>query len=85
MLPDTFSSANACARIPVTAVVRAPKIPMTRLQLPGGRPGWREEAAMSGSPSQATCHIFIRYISITYGKRAAAPDPDLPVSGKICR
>src|SRR5262245_489325 len=29
MLPETFSSANACARIPVTAVVRAPKIPMT--------------------------------------------------------
>ena len=29
MLPDTFSSANDCARMPVTAVVRAPKIPMT--------------------------------------------------------
>src|SRR6266851_4467674 len=29
ILPETFSSANDCARIPVTAVVRAPKIPMT--------------------------------------------------------
>src|SRR6266511_2357231 len=29
ILPETFSSANACARMPVTAVVRAPKIPMT--------------------------------------------------------
>ena len=29
MLPETFSSANDCARMPVTAVVRAPKIPMT--------------------------------------------------------
>lgn len=28
MLPEMFSSANNCARIPVTAVVRAPKIPM---------------------------------------------------------
>src|SRR6266567_2346464 len=33
MLPEMFSSANACARIPVTAVVRAPKIPITRLPL----------------------------------------------------
>src|SRR5829696_2567749 len=29
MLPEIFSSAKDCARIPVTAVVRAPKIPMT--------------------------------------------------------
>src|SRR6266851_5765954 len=29
ILPETFSSANDCARIPVTAVVRAPKIPIT--------------------------------------------------------
>src|SRR5262245_56736409 len=29
MFPETFSSANDCARMPVTAVVRAPKIPMT--------------------------------------------------------
>src|SRR5215208_4985440 len=29
MLPAIFSSAKDCARIPVTAVVRAPKIPMT--------------------------------------------------------
>src|SRR3954454_15802069 len=28
MFPDTFSSAKDCARSPVTAVVRAPKIPM---------------------------------------------------------
>ena len=31
MLPEMFSSANDCARIPVTAVVSAPKIPMTVL------------------------------------------------------
>src|SRR6476620_1117921 len=31
MLPEMFSSANDCARMPVTAVVRAPKIPITRL------------------------------------------------------
>src|ERR1700752_1831209 len=29
MLPEMFSSANDCARMPVTEVVRAPKIPMT--------------------------------------------------------
>jgi hypothetical protein len=29
MLPEMFSKANDCARIPVTAVVSAPKIPMT--------------------------------------------------------
>ena len=41
MLPEMFSSANACARIPVTAVVRAPKIPMTVLHCrPRGRPKW---------------------------------------------
>src|SRR4029078_11287005 len=33
MLPEMFSSAKDCARMPVTAVVRAPKIPMTRLHL----------------------------------------------------
>ncbi len=33
ILPDTFSSAKACARMPETAVVRAPKIPMTWLRL----------------------------------------------------
>src|SRR5437660_9836173 len=32
MLPEIFSSANDCARSPVTAVVRAPKIPITILQ-----------------------------------------------------
>ena len=30
MLPEIFSSAKDCARMPVTAVVRAPKIPMNR-------------------------------------------------------
>ena len=29
MLPEMFSSAKDCARNPVTAVVRAPKIPMS--------------------------------------------------------
>src|SRR5690349_108669 len=29
MLPEMFSSANACARMPDTAVFRAPKIPIT--------------------------------------------------------
>src|SRR5229473_865273 len=38
MLPEMFSSAKDCARNPVTAVVRAPKIPMTDLQLRSGRP-----------------------------------------------
>ena len=33
MLPEMFSSAKDCARMPVTAVVRAPKIPITRLHL----------------------------------------------------
>ena len=59
MLPEMFSSANDCARIPVTAVVRAPKIPMT--SSPDQRSG-----RLSGSsrhirphhrdgPSQAAC------------------------------
>src|SRR5690349_19032616 len=29
ILPEIFSSANDCARMPLTAVVSAPKIPMT--------------------------------------------------------
>src|SRR3954453_20227848 len=33
MLPEMFSSAKDWARMPVTAVVRAPKIPITRLHL----------------------------------------------------
>ena len=31
MMPEMFSNANDCARMPVTAVVRAPKIPITLL------------------------------------------------------
>ncbi len=40
MLPEMFSSANDCARMPATDVVSAPKIPMTIVSsfFPGGRP-----------------------------------------------
>src|SRR3954465_276252 len=37
MLPEMFSSAKDCARMPVTAVVRAPKIPITHLHVATGR------------------------------------------------
>ena len=37
MLPEMFSSAKDWARIPVTAVVRAPKIPITRLHFATGQ------------------------------------------------
>src|SRR4051794_21076586 len=62
ILPEMFSSANDCARSPVTAVVRAPKIPMTCL-----RP---IEAALtrarSGEASQGACHRLFVGGSIAY-------------------
>src|SRR5262245_43817186 len=62
MFPETFSSAKDCARIPVTAVVSAPKIPMTFLQQRPAGP----TAHASRCPSQAPCHLETAVISDAY-------------------
>src|SRR3954469_941684 len=55
MLPEIFSSAKDCARMPVTEVVRAPKIPMTSSPTALGGPSdeTRKKAAMLRQALQA--------------------------------
>src|SRR5215213_1461334 len=91
MLPEIFSSAKDCARIPVTAVVRAPKIPMTSSPTAFGPSGrTRKEsrnAARDGASAapQDECEIDQSL------KRKGPPAKDGPflllpaVPGRICR
>src|SRR5215475_1452629 len=74
ILPDTFSSAYDCARIPVTAVVRAPNRPMTSSPTRNPRGLTDGTAATSGRPSQAACQLQSSGFSIGYERwRSAAP------------
>ena len=52
MLPEMFSNAKDCARMPVTAVVRAPKIPITLLHCRRTTRCGRAGAARSGQAVQ---------------------------------
>src|SRR4029079_18469844 len=53
ILPEMFSSANDCARMPVTAVVSAPKIHMHSLHYRHRSP-WAADGPVT-KPSQSVC------------------------------
>src|ERR1041384_1859459 len=85
MLPEMFSSANACARIPVTAVVRAPKIPITlsHLRLPkaDGAAGHRSGTRFASRKPEIFCQ-YIKYLMRLPGLDDTQEEPP---AGKIFR
>src|SRR5260221_6586634 len=85
MLPEIFSSANACARIPVTAVVRAPKIPITRLPLAIAGAG-NAAGQRTGTPV-AICEpeILSRYFKYLTEPPGPNAGQDAPPPGKNFR
>src|SRR6185312_3415900 len=88
MLPETFSSAKDCARRPVTAVVNAPKIPITLSHFTTGPEnaarvaGHTTTAAGVARPKPSGKIRYIRYLDRDY---AAASGQDRPHAGKNCR
>src|SRR5882757_910227 len=93
MLPEMFSSAKDCARNPVTAVVRAPKIPMTDLQLRSGRPSgavatrlWPHDRNGHRKPrAREIIMLFQSFIGGWPGAARGSSGADLPRAGKNCR
>src|SRR5882757_9771311 len=93
MLPEMFSSAKDCARNPVTAVVRAPKIPMTDLQLRSGRPSgavatrlWPHDRNGHRKPrAREIIMLFQSFIGGWQGAARVSSGADLPRAGKNCR
>src|SRR5882762_10135053 len=93
MLPEMFSSAKDCARNPVTAVVRAPKIPMTDLQLRSGRPSgavatrlWPHDRNGHRKPrAREIIMLFQSFVGGWPGAARVSSGADLPRAGKNCR
>ena len=84
MLPEMFSSAKDCARMPVTAVVRAPKIPITRLHLRLAANAQRAAGRNIGAALQAPSQREIVVISICYEVEAGpAAGQDAPPPARI--
>src|SRR5439155_10484377 len=80
ILPETFSSANDCARSPVTAVVRAPKIPM--LLTPDCATTVRRPASAGCGPTAARRRKLrakqVRATDQRFGRNARGNDKALP-------
>src|SRR3954453_16512018 len=82
MFPEMFSSANDCARSPVTAVVRAPKIPMTCL-----RPieGALTRARSGEAVARRVPRTFCQRINSLSRERVTDDRRETAGCGRICR
>src|SRR5262245_7930897 len=92
MLPEMFCSAYDCACMPVTAVVRASKIPIvisTAFRAARRNPCQSLAAATRAFPSQAPCQQGFDRVSLCHaganGDATGLPSADLPRAGKKCR